>query len=72
MDNGELFHFHEDPNPMCPVGRNIHAALDERLNEVQEAMENRMKDITIREVVCATKERISSEKLTNASETVQI
>ena len=24
VDNGELFHFHENPNPTCPVGRNIH------------------------------------------------
>ncbi len=61
VDNGELFHFHEDPNPQCPVGRNIHAALNGRLNEVQEVMENEMKRITLREVVCATKERISSE-----------
>ena len=22
----DLFHFHENPNPLCPVGRNIHAA----------------------------------------------
>ena len=22
---GDLFHFHENPNPACPVGRNIHA-----------------------------------------------
>ena len=24
VENGELFHFHDNPNPACPVGRNIH------------------------------------------------
>ena len=28
---GDLFHFHENPNPACPVGRNIHAVLDVKL-----------------------------------------
>lgn len=35
VDHGELFHFHENPNPKCPVGGNIHAALDEKLAQVQ-------------------------------------
>ena len=26
-----LFHFHENPNPKCPVGRNIHALLENKL-----------------------------------------
>lgn len=61
VDNGELFHFHENPNPMCPVGRNIHTALDFRLDEVQNAMENEMKKITIADVVKTTKECIAKE-----------
>ena len=24
VENGQLFHFHENPNELCPVGRNIH------------------------------------------------
>ena len=28
VEEGELFHFHENPNPLCPVGKNIHAILD--------------------------------------------
>ena len=56
VDDGELFHFHENPNPQCPVGRNIHTALDFRLNEVQSAMESEMKKITIADVVKTTKE----------------
>ena len=30
VERGELFHFHENPNPLCPVGKNIHAILDEK------------------------------------------
>ena len=46
IDNGELFHFHENPNPECPVGRNIHRILDDKLQRVQEAMESELKKIT--------------------------
>ena len=28
IEQGNLFHFHENPNPNCPVGRNIHAVLE--------------------------------------------
>ena len=31
VENGSLFHFHDAPNPDCPVGRNIHALLDDKL-----------------------------------------
>lgn len=42
-----LFHFHESPNPMCPVGKNIHRLLDDKLVQIQEAMENKMKEYTL-------------------------
>ena len=45
-----LFHFHEQPNPNCTVGRNIHKAMDERLKEVQRSMENELKKITIADI----------------------
>ncbi|HIW56236.1 MAG TPA: Rrf2 family transcriptional regulator [Firmicutes bacterium] len=44
---GDLFHFHENPNPACPVGRNIHAVLDVKLQEAQTALENRLKKTTL-------------------------
>ena len=47
---GKLFRFHENPNPKCPVGREIHAALDGSLEEIQEAMEAKMKSITMRDI----------------------
>ena len=36
IDNGNLFHFHENPNSRCPVGRNIHSVLDRRLDSIQQ------------------------------------
>lgn len=50
LEEGELFHFHENPNPDCPVGRNIHMLLDGKLMRIQEAMENEMKQYTIADI----------------------
>ena len=35
VEKGELFHFHENPNPQCPVGHNIHDSLDNILHQIQ-------------------------------------
>ena len=50
VDNGELFHFHENPNTKCPVGRNIHFILDDKLKKVQDAMERELASITLEDV----------------------
>lgn len=50
IEQGNLFHFHEKPNPNCPVGRNIHAVLDPRLDQVQKAMEKELKSITLADI----------------------
>lgn len=50
VDETGLFHFHENPNTDCPVGRNIHAAMDLRLLQIQESMENEMRGITVADV----------------------
>lgn len=47
---GKLFRFHENPNPKCPVGKNIHIALDNRLDEIQKALEEKMKTITLNDI----------------------
>lgn len=47
---GDLFHFHENPNPACPVGRSIHAVLDTRLADAQAAMENELKKVPLSEL----------------------
>lgn len=46
----ELFHFHENPNPKCPVGKNIHGILDKRLLEVQSAMKEKLSKMTLEDV----------------------
>lgn len=46
----QLFHFHENPNPKCPVGRNIHQVLDDRLRQVQKAMEDKLSQMTLADV----------------------
>lgn len=45
-----LFHFHERPNPKCPVGKNIHHVLDDRLVQVQKAMEDKLAEMTLADV----------------------
>ena len=44
---GELFHFHEKPNPACPVGRNIRGILDPHLADAQRAMEKELQKVTL-------------------------
>lgn len=61
LEHGQLFHFHENPNTACPVGRNIHAGLDDKLFSIQEAMEEKMKSITLEEVVRDTQSYIRQE-----------
>ena len=56
-----LFHFHENPNTDCPVGRNIHKSVDGKLMKVQQAMEDEMKRITLADVVTDTKYEIGQE-----------
>ena len=51
IEENTLFHFHENPDPNCPVGRNIHNILDEKLLRVQEAMERELQSITMADVM---------------------
>lgn len=47
IEENTLFHFHENPNPDCPVGKNIHRVLDDKLLRIQNAMEQELKSITL-------------------------
>lgn len=51
VDETGLFHFHENPHPSCVVGGNIHKALDDKIQSVQDAMENELRNITMGDVV---------------------
>ena len=61
VENGDLFHFHESPNPECPVGRNIHALLDSKLRSIQSAMENELKRYTILDLRTGMTELLEEE-----------
>lgn len=61
IENGELFHFHENPNTDCPVGRNIHAVLDDKLMRVQKAMEAELSSITLEDIRQDAKKFIDPE-----------
>ena len=51
VEEGVLFHFHDHPNQLCPVGRNIHAIMDSRLEEIQHAMEAKMRSMTLQAIM---------------------
>lgn len=61
VDDQGLFHFHENPNPRCPVGRNIHLILDDRLLQVQQAMEDELESISLADVTRDLGKRRRSE-----------
>ncbi len=58
VEDGNLFHFHESPNQLCPVGKNIHTLLDVRLKEIQKAMEKEMMSVSIQDIMNDAKELI--------------
>ena len=61
VDDEGLFHFHENPNAECPVGRNIHKSMDGRLQAAQAALENELKSTTLAQVVADTRKIIDEE-----------
>ncbi|WP_088012373.1 Rrf2 family transcriptional regulator [Gottfriedia acidiceleris] len=58
VEEGELFQFHEKPNPNCPVGANIQAVLELILNRAQEAMEKILDEITMEELITVLSKKI--------------
>lgn len=60
VECGSLFHFHEHPCRNCPVGKNIHHVLDEKLRRIQSAMEDEMRRITVADMIADTKKWIEA------------
>ena len=56
--SGKLFSFHENPNSSCPIGSNIHAVLDQKLLDIQEAMENQLRQTSLAQVVADTQDKM--------------
>lgn len=46
----DLFRFHENPNLQCPVGRNIHNALDKSFAEIRDEFERELASHDMQEV----------------------
>lgn len=67
VDDKGLFHFHENPNMKCPVGRNIHRAMDGKLRQVQDAMEKELRHITIADIAADVKQETSPEAIQSKS-----
>ncbi len=61
VENGDLFHFHEEPNPKCPVGRNMHTLLDDKLKAIQDAMEEKMRTYTLADLETGLQEILAKE-----------
>ncbi|MEH7342979.1 Rrf2 family transcriptional regulator [Bacillus sp. JJ1532] len=58
VEEGELFQFHDSPNPSCPVGANIQLVLELILLKAQEAMELVLKEVTMMDIVTFLNKKI--------------
>lgn len=47
---GDLFNFHDNPSPACPVGRRVHAILDGHLQAAQRALEESLRSVCLSEL----------------------
>jgi len=56
-EHESLFRFHDNPNPECPVGRNVHAVLGKSLAAVDNAMEAQLAATTLADLMDATTKR---------------
>jgi len=61
VEGGDLFRFHENPSPQCPVGKNIHALLDDKLKGIQTAMEDEMRKYTIADLRTGMQDILAKE-----------
>ena len=60
---GQLFGFHDNPNPACPICHNIHNVLYGKLEDIQTAMEKEMSQTTLKDVVEDTQKRMKLESV---------
>ncbi len=61
----ELFSIHEQPNPACPVGRNIQDTIGPVFTAAQVALEKTLQNVTLEDVV---KDIVGKEKLNSKEE----
>jgi Rrf2 family protein len=58
VEEGELFQFHKNPNPNCPVGANIEAVLELILVRAQDAMEGILAEVTMEDLVTVLNQKM--------------
>jgi Rrf2 family protein len=60
VQENELFSIHDNPNPDCPVGRNIQNTIEPLFTAAQLAMEKVLRNVTLEDIVkdIAAKENI--------------
>jgi Rrf2 family protein len=51
VETGQLFQIHENPNPKCPIGANIQFVLEIILLKAQGAMEDVLRNVTMKDIV---------------------
>lgn len=51
LDEKDLFSMHDQPNPNCPIGRNIQGSLEWVFLEATRGMEDRLARVTLADVV---------------------
>lgn len=57
VQDKELFSVHDNPNPSCPVGRNIQNTIVPLFSAAQLALEKTLANVTIEDVVNGIKEK---------------
>ncbi len=57
-----LFRFHENPNPACPVGRNVHDVLDGKLNAADDAMRAQLASVSLQALIEDLRSRLQAEQ----------
>lgn len=58
---GELFRFHDHPNPKCPIGANIESVLRLVMLRAQVALEQVLADMTLDQLAVDLQDRINED-----------
>ncbi|MEK5208212.1 MULTISPECIES: Rrf2 family transcriptional regulator [Psychrobacillus] len=59
-DDGDIFSFHDETNPKCPVGANIESVFRTKMLQAQFAMEHELAKVTLKQLVSELKEKTGS------------
>ena len=59
-DNGDIFSFHDETNPKCPIGANIESVFRTKMLRAQSAMEHELAQVTLEQLVSELQEKTGS------------